>query len=88
MVKQTQDIPPRPTPPRGIREVKDGIPSKKETFGLEPKYPWPNTPYETLLLNKVLELESEQDKLPWYPFLIGVAAGNLIWTFIFKVFGG
>jgi hypothetical protein len=61
---------------------------RRKFYGIEPKYPWPSTPYETFLLNKVLELESKQGKLPWYPFLVGVAAGNLIWTLVFKVFGG
>ena len=58
---------------------------KHSIGGIDPKYPWPKTPYESLLFDRVLELEAKQREFPWYPFLAGVATGNLIWVFIFMV---
>lgn len=72
-----------------LRELREGLVGFKEEvmckgIGVD----WTHTKREGYLQEKVLKLEKENLRFPWYQFGIGWCCGTLFWTVLHLMFGG
>ncbi|CAH9014721.1 putative TMhelix containing protein [Vibrio phage 495E54-1] len=81
-----KNLPPPPKPPKGIREVKDGL--EKDDFPLSLRSDWPRKAREETFQDEILKWKLKEQSFHWYEFGIGLAVSSLFWGIMFKLFGG
>ena len=74
--------PPPPAPPKGIREVRDGLPKRPSTMRWKTGGRIPQGG----------RLDTEDQNFDsgwrWSPFFVGIYCSSLFWGIMFHLFGG